>query len=77
MYWGLMKMTLNMPRELLEAARATGHGSTQTATIIYALEQLVRLSKLAKLRAMRGTLPDFGPDLDITRGQAFQVDCGN
>ncbi|MDO5319487.1 MAG: hypothetical protein Q4G65_12735 [bacterium] len=65
-----MKMTLNMPSELLEAAMATGHGSTKTATIIYALEQLVRLSKLAKLRAMRGTLPDFGPDLDITRGRA-------
>lgn len=64
-----MKMTLNMPGELLEAAMATGHGDTKTATIIYALEQLVRLSKLAKLRSMRGSMPDFNLDLDVSRGR--------
>lgn len=62
-----MKTTFDLPDQLMSAAMATGHGTTKTATIIYALEQLVRQTKLARLRALRGTLADFDIDLDALR----------
>jgi len=65
-----MKTTFDLPDSLMAAAMKTGCGATKTATIIYALEQLVRTTKLAKLRALRGVMPDFDLDLDELRGRA-------
>jgi len=65
-----MKTTYDLPDALMAAAMKTGCAATKTATIVYALEQLVRMSKLAKLRGMRGSMPDFDLDLDSLRSRA-------
>jgi len=64
-----MKTTFELPDRLMAAAMKTGVGSTKTATIVYALEQLVRTARIAKLRALRGAMPDFDLDLDVLRGR--------
>ena len=64
-----MKTTLDIPRELLDTAMATGKFQTRTATIIGALEQYVRFGRLAELRAMRGSMPKFDLDLDALRSR--------
>jgi hypothetical protein len=64
-----MKTTLDLPSDLLDAAMRAGGCGTKTGTIILALEQLVRREKLARLRAMRGTMPDLSLDLDTLRGR--------
>lgn len=64
-----MKTTFDLPDDLMAEAMKTRYGATKTATIIYALEQLVRTAKLAKLRALRGAMPDFNLDLDALRGR--------
>ena len=64
-----MKTTFDLPDRLMAEAMKTGCGTTKTATIIYALEQLVRMAKLAKLRALRGSMPDFDLNLDALRGR--------
>jgi len=64
-----MKTTFELPDRLMAEAMKTGCGTTKTATIVYALEQLVRTAKLAKLRALRGAMPDFNLDLDLLRGR--------
>ena len=64
-----MKTTLDLPSDLLDAAMRAGGCDTKTGTIVLALEQLVRREKLARLRAMRGTMPDLSLDLDILRGR--------
>ena len=65
-----MKTTLDLPVELLDSAMAAGKCRTKTAAIILALEQLVRTSRMAKLRAHRGRIPDFGLDLDSLRSRS-------
>jgi len=64
-----VKTTFELPDRLMAEAMKTGCGTTKTATIVYALEQLVRATKLAKLRALRGVMPEFDVDLDILRGR--------
>ena len=64
-----MKTTFDLPDRLMADAMKTGCGTTKTATIIYALEQLVRTAKLAKLRALRGSMPGFDLNLDTLRGR--------
>ena len=64
-----MKTTLDLPANLLEEAMKVGVCGTKTATIIRALEQMVRSVKLSRLRAMRGTMPDFSLDLDALRAR--------
>ena len=64
-----MKTTFDLPDRLMADAMKTRCGKTKTATIIYALEQLVRTAKLAKLRALRGSMPDFDLNLDTLRGR--------
>ena len=65
-----MKTTLDLPVNLLEEAMKVGNCSTKTATIIVALERMVRAAKLARLQEMRGAIPDFSLDLDVLRGRA-------
>lgn len=64
-----MKTTFDLPDRLMTEAMKTGCGTTKTATIIYALEQLVRTAKLAKLRTLRGSMPDLDMKLDALRGR--------
>jgi hypothetical protein len=64
-----MKTTLDLPANLLEEAMKVGECGTKTATIIRALELMVRSVKLSRLRAMRGTMPDFSLDLDALRAR--------
>ena len=64
-----MKTTFDLPDQVMADAMKTGCGTTETATIIYALEQLVRADKLAKLRALRGSMPDFDLNLNALRGR--------
>ena len=64
-----MKTTFDLPDRLMADAMKTGCGATKTATIIYALEQLVRTQRLAKLRTLRGSMPDFDLNLDALRGR--------
>ena len=54
-----MKTTLDLPADLLDEAMRVSKCGTKTATIIRALEQLVRSVKLVNLRSMRGTMPDL------------------
>lgn len=64
-----MKTTFDLPDRLMADAMKTGCGTTKTATIIYALEQLIRANKLAKLRTLRGSMPDFDLNLNALRGR--------
>ena len=64
-----MKTTLDIPRDLLEDAMSVGRFKTRTATIIGALEQLVRMHKIAALRSMRGSMPSFELNLDALRSR--------
>ena len=54
----------------MEAAMKAGKCTTKTATIIAALERLVRDARLSRLRNMRGSMPDFALDLDALRSRA-------
>lgn len=64
-----MKTTLDIPVELVKSAMEAGNCRTKTAAIVMALEQMVRMSKLAKLRRMRGSIPDLNLDLDALRSR--------
>ena len=70
MYEEKMKTTLDLPVDLLEEAMKESRCPTKTATIVAALEQLVRSAKLARLQSFRGSIPDFTLDLDTLRGRA-------
>ena len=64
-----MKTTLDIPRRLLDEAMSVGNFSTRTATIVGALEQLVRSVRLTELRNMRGSMPTFDLNLDVLRSR--------
>jgi hypothetical protein len=68
-YGEKMKTTLDLPVDLLEEAMKESRCPTKTATIVAALEQLVRSAKLARLQSLRGSIPDFKLDLDTLRGR--------
>lgn len=64
-----MKTTLDLPADLLDDAMRAGKCATKTATIVLALKELVRREKVARLRSMRGSMPDFNLDLDALRAR--------
>jgi Arc/MetJ family transcription regulator len=68
-----MKTTLDLPPELIDEAMRAGNCGTKTAAIVLALQQFVRLQKLSRLRAMRGSMPGFSLDLDTLRGRACKA----
>jgi len=51
-----MKTTINIPDELLEDARRASGQKTKTATIVQALENLVRQKKVAAVLESAGKL---------------------
>ena len=63
-----MRTTLVLPDALVETARKATGKATKTATIIYALEEVVRRKRLEGLKAMFGTM-DVRVDLDKVRGR--------
>lgn len=69
-----MKTTLDLPVDLLEEAMKESRCPTKTATIVAALEQLVRSAKLARLQSLRGSLPDFKLDLAFAAGSLGRSD---
>ena len=68
-----MKTTLDLPPKLIDEAMRAGNCRTKTAAIVLALEQFIRVEKLARLRAMRGSMPGFSLDLDTLRGRACKA----
>lgn len=55
-----MRTTLNLPEDLLKEAQKLAGTSSKTSTVIYSLQELIRLKKIERLRKLRGLL-----DLDI------------
>jgi len=55
-----MRTTLDLPEDLLQEAMQATHIKTKTKVIKVALEELVRKSKISKLKNFKGTV-----DLDI------------
>ena len=64
-----MKVTFDLPRGLMTAAMETGNFKTRADVVVSALETLVRLSNIARLRSLRGSMPDFSLDLDALRSR--------
>jgi len=64
-----MRTTLDLPEELLKTAMRVSRMKTRTATITTALEELVRKSRLQKLREFKGKV-DLDVDLDTLRHRA-------
>ena len=58
-----MRTTINIPQELLEEAQRLAGTSSKTATIIWSLQESIRVKRIEQLRKMRGKL-----DLDIDLG---------
>lgn len=55
-----MRITLDLPENLLAEAMKVTHTDTKTAVIVRALEELVRKSKISDIKKYRGKI-----DLDI------------
>lgn len=63
-----MRTTLDLPADLVEAARTAAGCSSKTETIVYALQEVVRRKKIESLKALLGTVP-VNVDLAATRGR--------
>ncbi len=55
-----MRTTLDLPENLLTEAMQISHQNTKTGVIVFALNELVRKSKIADLKKYKGKI-----DLDI------------
>lgn len=64
-----MRTTLDLPDDLLKKAMRVSHQRSKTATIITALEDLVRKNRLQQLKAFKGKV-DMDIDLDSIRKRA-------
>jgi hypothetical protein len=51
-----MKTTLNIPKELIEAAMSLSKRRTKTETVIVALHEFIRLKKIEKILEHEGKL---------------------
>jgi len=63
-----MRTTLDLPEDLLNKAMEASHIQTKTGIIIAALEELIRKSKISKLKDFKGKV-DLAIDLDSLRGR--------
>jgi len=63
-----MRTTLDLPIDLLNDAMKATHAKTKTRVIIIALEELIRKSKIAKLKEFKGKV-DLDIDLNTIRGR--------
>ena len=60
---GTMRTTLDLPEELIFKAMETTKIKTKTKVIIIALEQLIKRSKISKIKKYKGKI-DLNIDLD-------------
>ena len=63
-----MRTTLDLPENLLIEAMKATHTNTKTKVIIMALEELIRKSKISKLKEFKGKV-DLDIDLNTIRGR--------
>lgn len=63
-----MRITIDLPEELLNEAMKLTHARTKTGVIVLALEELVRKSKIAGLKQFKGKI-DLDIDLDTLRNR--------
>ena len=61
-----MRTTLDLPEKLMADAMKATHQRTKTAVIVTALEDLVRKSRIRKLRSFRGKV-EIDVDLNASR----------
>lgn len=64
-----MRTTLELPDKLMHDAMKASHQRTKTAVIITALEDLVRKSRLQKIRDFKGRV-DLDIDINALRKRA-------
>ena len=64
-----MRTTLDLPDVLMQSAMKVSQQKTKTATIITALQDLVRKNRLQALRQFRGKV-DMDIDLNAVRKRA-------
>jgi len=64
----LMRTTLDLPENLLNEAMKISHSKTKTQTIVLALQELVRKSKIAKLKNFKGKI-DIDIDINTIRNR--------
>ncbi len=57
-----MRTTLDLPEKLLSDAMKVAHARTKTGVIIFALQELIRKSKIIDLKKYRGK---FELDIDL------------
>ncbi|HDM77450.1 MAG: type II toxin-antitoxin system VapB family antitoxin [Deltaproteobacteria bacterium] len=63
-----MRTTLDLPQDLLDEAMKITRTRTKTGAIVLALEELIRKSKISKLKNFKGKV-DLAIDLDDVRGR--------
>ena len=63
-----MRTTLDLPENLLKEAMKATHIQTRTRVIITALEDLIRKTKISRLKEYKGKV-DIDIDLNIIRGR--------
>ncbi len=61
-----MRTTLDLPEELMKKAMKASHQRSKTATIITALQDLVRKNRLQQLKSFKGKV-DINIDLNALR----------
>ncbi len=61
-----MRTTLDLPERLVKEAMKASQQRSKTATIISALQELIRRNRLQQLKAFRGKV-DLGIDLAVLR----------
>ncbi len=61
-----MRMTFDIPEELLEEAVRASHSRTRREAVIAGLEELVRRARREELRSLAGTLE---LDVDLQRSR--------
>mgnify|MGYP000150306689 CR=1 FL=1 len=61
-----MRTTLDLPENLLNEAMEATHLNTKTGVIVLALEELIRKTRITKLKKYRGKI-DLAIDLNAIR----------
>jgi len=61
-----MRTTLDLPEDLLSEAMKASRSKTKTQTIVLALQELVRKSRITKLKSFKGRI-SLDIDLDTIR----------
>ncbi len=63
-----MRITLDLPKELLDEAMKASRIKTKSQVIITALEALIQRTRIAKIKAYKGKI-DLAINLDAIRGR--------